>query len=103
MPRLDIHASSFPPLTDPLLRRASTDSASLSLALSTCKPSSQGRPDFSANARSEEMTMAQQKRLLTTETVRLNTEGLNVRYAELGDPVKPPVLLLHGVPENLQG
>ncbi len=49
------------------------------------------------------MTVAQQNRLLATTTVRLNTEGLNVRYAELGDPAKPPVLLLHGVPENLQG
>jgi len=47
--------------------------------------------------------MAKQNRLLVTKTVRLNKEGLNVRYAELGDPAKPPVLLLHGVPENLQG
>ena len=47
--------------------------------------------------------MAKQNRLLVTKTVRLDKEGLNVRYAELGDPAKPPVLLLHGVPENLQG
>ena len=47
--------------------------------------------------------MAKQNRLLDTKTVRLNKSGLNVRYAELGDPANPPVLLLHGVPENLQG
>ncbi len=47
-------------------------------------------------------TMAKQNRLLVTKTVRLKKEALNVRYAELGDPAKPPVLLLHGVPENLQ-
>jgi pimeloyl-ACP methyl ester carboxylesterase len=48
-------------------------------------------------------TIAKQNRLLATKTVRLEKEGLSVRYAELGDPAKPPVLLLHGVPENLQG
>ena len=41
-------------------------------------------------------------RLLVTETVRLKKERLNVRYAELGDRKKPTVILLHGVPENLQ-
>ena len=41
-------------------------------------------------------------RLLATKTVRLKKEEINVRYAELGDPTNPPVLLLHGVPENLQ-
>ena len=46
---------------------------------------------------------AKQNRLLDTKTVRLNKLGLNVRYAELGDSTRPPVLLLHGVPENLQG
>ena len=46
--------------------------------------------------------MAKQSRLLVTKTVRLKKQELNVRYAELGDPAKPPVLLLHGVPENLQ-
>ena len=40
--------------------------------------------------------------LLVTQTVRLKTEGITVRYAELGDASKPTVLLLHGVPENLQ-
>jgi len=43
-----------------------------------------------------------QSSLLDTKTVRLNKSGLNIRYAELGDPANPPVLLLHGVPENLQ-
>ncbi len=38
-----------------------------------------------------------QNRLLVTKTVRLKKEELNVRYAELGDPAKPTVLLLHGV------
>ena len=40
--------------------------------------------------------------LLSTKTVQLNKSGLNIRYAELGDSSNPPVLLLHGVPENLQ-
>ena len=40
--------------------------------------------------------------LLVTQTVWLKKEKLNVRYAKLGDPANPPVLLLHGVPENLQ-
>lgn len=48
-------------------------------------------------------TMEKQSRLLDTKTVRLNKEGLNIRYAELGDSTRPPVLLLHGVPENLHG
>jgi pimeloyl-ACP methyl ester carboxylesterase len=43
-----------------------------------------------------------QKSLLDTKIVRLNNYGLNIRYAELGNPANPPVLLLHGVPENLQ-
>ncbi|MFQ5677406.1 MAG: hypothetical protein ACE5G1_16070, partial [bacterium] len=47
-------------------------------------------------------TMAKQNRLLDTKTVRLNKLGLNVRYTELGDSTHPLVLLLHGVPENLQ-
>ncbi len=48
-------------------------------------------------------TMAKPNRLLDAKTVRLKKSGLNLRYAELGDPAKPTVLLLHGVPENLQG
>ena len=43
-----------------------------------------------------------QNDLLVTQTVRLKKEGISVRYAELGDASKPSVLLLHGVPENLQ-
>jgi pimeloyl-ACP methyl ester carboxylesterase len=39
---------------------------------------------------------------LDTKTVRLNNSGLSIRYAELGNPANPPILLLHGVPENLQ-
>ncbi len=47
-------------------------------------------------------TAVKQSRLLVTKTVRLKKEEINVRYAELGDQTKPSVLLLHGVPENLQ-
>ena len=48
-------------------------------------------------------TMAKMNCLLVTKTTQLKKEKLKVRYAELGEPAKPPVLLLHGVPENLQG
>lgn len=44
-----------------------------------------------------------QSHLLNTKTVRLYKSDLTLRYAELGDPEKPSLLLLHGVPENLQG
>jgi len=44
-----------------------------------------------------------QNRLLDIKTVRLNKLGLTVRHAELGDSTQPPLLLFHGVPENLQG
>ena len=47
-------------------------------------------------------TMSNQDRLLDTKTIRLKGLGLEARYAELGDRGKPTVLLLHGVPENLQ-
>ncbi|WP_034060846.1 alpha/beta fold hydrolase [Lacinutrix jangbogonensis] len=40
--------------------------------------------------------------LLDTKTVRLKTNNSNIRYAELGDESKPTIILLHGVPENLQ-
>lgn len=43
----------------------------------------------------------QANQLMATKTVRLQNEGLVLRYAELGDPAKPTVILLHGVPENL--
>lgn len=44
-----------------------------------------------------------QNRLLDTKTIRLSQLGLKIRYAELGNRSNPPILLLHGVPENLQG
>lgn len=40
--------------------------------------------------------------LLKTSKVRLNRSGMQIRYTELGDRTKPVVLMLHGVPENLQ-
>ena len=54
--------------------------------------SENGGTDMNAERRD---TMEKQHRLLVTKTVRLKGEELNVRYAELGDPAKPPVLLLH--------
>ena len=41
-------------------------------------------------------------KLLSTKKVRIQEFGINIRYAELGDTVNPTILLLHGVPENLQ-
>ena len=46
--------------------------------------------------------MAKQNHLLNTKTGRLEKNGLNVRFAELGNRTNQPVLLFHGVPENLQ-
>ncbi|SHJ19709.1 alpha/beta fold hydrolase [Aquimarina spongiae] len=46
-------------------------------------------------------TNRQHSKLLKTRNVQLQKLGLNIRYAELGNPVNPTVLLLHGVPENL--
>ena len=40
--------------------------------------------------------------LLPTKSIKLKEEGGEIRFAELGDPSNPPVILLHGVPENLQ-
>ncbi|MET1258950.1 alpha/beta hydrolase [Flagellimonas sp. DF-77] len=40
--------------------------------------------------------------LLKTKTIRLNESKLRIRYTELGNPEQPTILLLHGVPENLQ-
>ncbi len=40
--------------------------------------------------------------LLVTQTVKLNNNNSIIRYAELGDKSKPTIILLHGVPENLQ-
>lgn len=47
-------------------------------------------------------TNQQNSKLLNTKTIRVQKFGLNIRYAELGDSNKPAILLLHGVPENLQ-
>ncbi len=47
-------------------------------------------------------TKQQQSRLLSTKSVRIQKFGLNIRYAELGNSENPTILLLHGVPENLQ-
>ncbi len=41
--------------------------------------------------------------LLETKTVTLQESKLKIRYAELGYHGNPPILLLHGVPENLHG
>ncbi|TXN38250.1 alpha/beta hydrolase [Flagellimonas hymeniacidonis] len=41
-------------------------------------------------------------KLLNTNTVHIKKFALNIRYAELGSRNKPTILLLHGVPENLQ-
>ncbi|MEK6155476.1 alpha/beta hydrolase [Flavobacteriaceae bacterium 3-367] len=43
-----------------------------------------------------------QNRLLDTKTVRLKKLDLKIQYAELGQRSNPTVVLLHGVPENLQ-
>ncbi len=71
------------------------------------KPQNLTKDNFSENGGTDmnaerHDTMEKQHRLLVTKTVRLKREELNVRYAELGDPANPAVLLLHGVPENLQ-
>jgi len=58
--------------------------------------------DNSLNKKIESNIIATQSPLLDTKTVRLDKSGLNIRFAELGDKTKPPLILLHGVPENLQ-
>ena len=40
--------------------------------------------------------------LLVTKTVKLKKNNSIIRYAELGNKSKPTIILLHGVPENLQ-
>ncbi|MEM7380810.1 MAG: alpha/beta hydrolase, partial [Bacteroidota bacterium] len=47
-------------------------------------------------------TDQQESKLLNTSTVRIHKHGMVIRYAELGDRNNPTILLLHGVPENLQ-
>ena len=41
-------------------------------------------------------------KLLSTKKVLLDNFGINIRYAELGHKNNPTIILLHGVPENLQ-
>ncbi|WP_296385263.1 alpha/beta hydrolase [Winogradskyella sp.] len=45
--------------------------------------------------------MNTQNHLLDTKKIYLNKFDINLRYAELGDIKRPPIILLHGVPENL--
>jgi len=52
--------------------------------------------------RADPLATTPPSRLMATKTVRLQNGGQVIRYAELGDPAKPAVILLHGVPENLQ-
>jgi len=45
---------------------------------------------------------SRQSVMLPTQTLQLKNAGINIRYAAVGKPENPPVILLHGVPENLQ-
>lgn len=45
--------------------------------------------------------ITKQNRLMDTKKVYLNKFDINLRYAELGNQKNPPIILLHGVPENL--
>ena len=47
-------------------------------------------------------TNQENSKLLITKNVRIQKFGINIRYAELGHSGNPKILLLHGVPENLQ-
>ena len=47
-------------------------------------------------------TQPAQGALMATQKVWLNNENIHIRYAQLGNPSNPTVILLHGVPENLQ-
>jgi len=40
--------------------------------------------------------------LLVSKTVKLKKNNSIIRFAELGNKSKPTIILLHGVPENLQ-
>jgi len=48
------------------------------------------------------MESSNQNELLVTKTIKLNNNNSIIRYAELGNKSKPTIILLHGVPENLQ-
>ena len=58
--------------------------------------------DHQVGKRDRRQALPMSSRLLATKSVQLHTEQLNIRYAELGDPSNPTLVLLHGVPENLQ-
>ena len=45
--------------------------------------------------------MTFQNHLLDTKKIYLNKFDINLRYADLGNSKNPPIILLHGVPENL--
>jgi pimeloyl-ACP methyl ester carboxylesterase len=71
--------------------------------LTTIEPKQVSRQsDSHAKKNNQDETRLARNRLLVTKTVRLKTQDINIRYAELGDPANPTVVLLHGVPENLQ-
>lgn len=57
------------------------------------------RDVFLAENNSIKPTISNQ--LLSTNTVRLKTADINIRFAELGESSNPTIILLHGVPENL--
>jgi pimeloyl-ACP methyl ester carboxylesterase len=44
----------------------------------------------------------QSNQMLATKTIRLKKNKSLIRYAELGNKSNPTIILLHGVPENLQ-
>jgi pimeloyl-ACP methyl ester carboxylesterase len=48
------------------------------------------------------MKQSYNSQLLVTKTIKLKKNNNLIRFAELGHKSKPTVLLLHGVPENLQ-
>ena len=45
--------------------------------------------------------ITKQNHLLDTKKILLDKFDISLRYAELGDVENPPIILLHGVPENL--
>ena len=45
--------------------------------------------------------MNTENHLLSTKKIYLNKFDINLRYADLGSSKNPPIILLHGVPENL--
>ncbi len=106
-PLAPVRSASYPV---PVRRLTGSFHASFSVRLTTnalrfpSVPATRFREDFHLQviAHAGPTTMEKPNRLLATKTVRLEKEDLNIRFAELGDPANPTVLLLHGVPENLQ-